>query len=746
MTINFLTFGSHSNHIEAGERLLKQAKSLDLFHNLDFYKSDDLKKDKDFWNRHGAFIENNKRGYGYWLWKSYLINKTIQKLKNGNILLYCDSGSEIVKSEKQYLLEYIEAVKKYKILAHILYVTNEYAFSKMDLILKLGMTNYGEVYFCQIEAGVILLEVNDLTRNFINKWYELCCDYHNIDDSPSINPNVKFFYEHRHDQSIFSLLIKKYKLINDILKEDKCIKYIRNNSGKSRFDGIVISNYNYNFRNYDFINKHIDKSYIYNISQSNQINMNINKKINNNKSNMDKNIFLLWLQGWDNARYLQKQVAESWKINNPEWKIHYIDINNIKNYVDDIDYLFDKNKQITFQAASDIIRLSLLNKYGGVWADATMLCMQPLDHWVFEAVEPGGIWMYHGLGGGLPKEIGPASWFIISKKEDYIISKWKEACDYYWYNNNTANDYFWMDLLFKRLLFDDEIFKNKWLKVPYIYCGLDGQSATLATHKIENDTPHIKKLLEEAPPYALKMQDYWNFMFPDKNSDLCKKSNGYYAIQLSKRNKYHKMINIIKNIPNIRTYPLKYVFENMKLQHKENTLWLEFGVASGNTINYIASFTNNKVYGFDSFEGLPEKWRDGFEKGFFSRNGILPNVNNNVELIKGWFNETLVNFIKIQNKKITFIHIDCDLYSSTKYILDTIINYIDNNCIIIFDELVNYPGFDGDNGELKAFYEFITENNVDYEWIGMNGVPIGMNGYYHENVAVIIKSINTNKN
>ena len=200
---------------------------------------------------------------------------------------------------------------------------------------------------------------------------------------------------------------------------------------------------------------------------------------------------------------------------------------------------------------------------------------------------------------------------------------------------------------------------------------------------------------------------------------------------------YQKEIIIIK---------IKYVFENMNLQHKEETLWLEFGVASGNTINYISKFTNNTVYGFDSFEGLPEKWRDGIEKGFFSRNGILPQVNSNVKLIKGWFNETLVDFIKIKNKKISFIHIDCDLYSSTKYVLATLINYIDNNCIIIFDELVNYPGFDGDNGELKAFYEFITENNVDYEWIGMNGVPFNMNGYYHENVAVIIKSINTNKN
>jgi hypothetical protein len=40
----------------------------------------------------------------------------------------------------------------------------------------------------------------------------------------------------------------------------------------------------------------------------------------------------------------------------------------------------------------------------------------------------------------------------------------------------------------------------------------------------------------------------------------------------------------------------------------------------------------------------------------------------------------------------------------------------DIDCIIVFDELVNYTGFDGDKGELKAFYEFITENKVDYEW------------------------------
>ena len=67
------------------------------------------------------------------------------------------------------------------------------------------------------------------------------------------------------------------------------------------------------------------------------------------------------------------------------------------------------------------------------------------------------------------------------------------------------------------------------------------------------------------------------------------------------------MLKIIQNIPNIHTYPLTYVFEKMQYRHKENTLWLEFGVAGGNTVNYISRFTQDTVYGFDSFEGLPEK-------------------------------------------------------------------------------------------------------------------------------------------
>lgn len=204
------------------------------------------------------------------------------------------------------------------------------------------------------------------------------------------------------------------------------------------------------------------------------------------------------------------------------------------------------------------------------------------------------------------------------------------------------------------------------------------------------------------------------------------------------------MHSVIQNIPNIHKDPLRYVFENLQLVQKPNTLWLEFGVFRGDTINYISTKTTGYVYGFDSFEGLPEDWRPGFEKGVFST--AIPQVNPNVKLQVGWFSDTLEPFLASQppNTKISFMHIDCDLYSSTKHILDTTRPWLDERCVVVFDELVNYPGYDGSTGELRAWYEYVNENNLkegeDYEWIGMNGtVGMNVNNAAYEKVAVVLK-------
>jgi hypothetical protein len=242
-----------------------------------------------------------------------------------------------------------------------------------------------------------------------------------------------------------------------------------------------------------------------------------------------KNIFLLWLQGWDNAKWLNKQVAESWELNNPGWTIHYIDFENLKHYVNDIDYIYDDTKNISPQAKSDIIRLSLLKNYGGVWADATMLCMRALDSWVEDVINYSGLWMYHG------RDNEPAVWFILSRKNGYMITKWKEVCDKYWNINDCAHCYCWLHDLFNKLVEEDKNYKKLWCRVPYIDCELDGKSHTLFHHGMENNTPHIKELFKTRPPLALKFWKSWNDIFPDVTTEKCINSNGYYAIQMSKR-------------------------------------------------------------------------------------------------------------------------------------------------------------------------------------------------------------------
>jgi methyltransferase family protein len=155
----------------------------------------------------------------------------------------------------------------------------------------------------------------------------------------------------------------------------------------------------------------------------------------------------------------------------------------------------------------------------------------------------------------------------------------------------------------------------------------------------------------------------------------------------------------------------------------------EFGVHSGKSINYIASRTECTVYGFDSFNGLPERWRDGFRKGLFKRSS-LPKVLPNVQLIQGLFNETLPAFLQRHDGEISFLHIDCVLYSSTRTVLDLLRDRIRPGCVIVFDEYFNYPGWE--EGEYKAFHEFLVQTALKYEYIGYN--------YLHEQVAVIITS------
>jgi len=150
---------------------------------------------------------------------------------------------------------------------------------------------------------------------------------------------------------------------------------------------------------------------------------------------------------------------------------------------------------------------------------------------------------------------------------------------------------------------------------------------------------------------------------------------------------------------------------------------LEFGVYNGKSINYMSDVRpDNMFYGFDSFEGLPDPYLY-CPVGHFKTNFSKLKFNRNVKIFKGWFEETIPMFLGEQTEKerknIRLLHIDCDVYSSTKTILRYFQNIIQNNkCVLLFDEFHNFEGFE--KHEFLAFLEFIDETRNEYDIIGRN--------------------------
>ena len=115
-------------------------------------------------------------------------------------------------------------------------------------------------------------------------------------------------------------------------------------------------------------------------------------------------------------------------------------------------------------------------------------------------------------------------------------------------------------------------------------------------------------------------------------------------------------------------------------------------------------------------EGLPEDWvNTACHKGYFSTGGMIPNIPG-VEFIKGWFEDTIPPFLE-RAKPLALLHIDCDLYSSTKTIFKYMHPYILPGTVIVFDEWIYNFDEKFNDCEQKAFYEYVDEHNVKFEFI-----------------------------
>lgn len=199
---------------------------------------------------------------------------------------------------------------------------------------------------------------------------------------------------------------------------------------------------------------------------------------------MIKKIFIYWDSGFVNAPEVVRGCLESWKNKNSTWEIVELSDSNVNAYVDiSAEIPGIDTKQITKTSYSDVLRIFLLEKYGGCWCDATTFCNIPLDEWLYKSVQ-GDFFAFKYAN--MSRMLG--SFFLYSgKKNNEVVCRWKQRVVAYinkckhaigsnqsvctlerWKNRILHDHYFWFHYLFRDAYLQDAVFRKIWDSVPLV--------------------------------------------------------------------------------------------------------------------------------------------------------------------------------------------------------------------------------------------------------------------------------------
>ena len=196
------------------KRIVSEAKDSNFFDGI--FPFNEFSLGREFERKFGHRINYKTRGYGYWVWKPTIIIDALSKIKEGEFLLYTDAGCSFNKKGFKKLQEYTTLAEgsDLGILAVVLEDNKlEKMFTKGDLFNFLEVREEPMVYNTpQIQSGLILIRKSEKSKQFLKEWQDVyLADRNLVNDSPSKSPNFPDFIEHRHDQSVFSILMKIYK-------------------------------------------------------------------------------------------------------------------------------------------------------------------------------------------------------------------------------------------------------------------------------------------------------------------------------------------------------------------------------------------------------------------------------------------------------------------------------------------------------------------------------------------------------
>lgn len=152
------------------------------------------------------------------------------------------------------------------------------------------------------------------------------------------------------------------------------------------------------------------------------------------KALIPKVIWMFWMQGLKELPELIRICHASWKKQNPDWQVVFLDRDNLNDYLD-MQSIVDMNREdITIQKISNLIRINLMAEYGGIWVDATTFCCRPLDRWIHDAASSGFFVFSYPQ-----KDRILSSWFMASAKGNVLSTTFAAAHNRFWQNNHFVN-------------------------------------------------------------------------------------------------------------------------------------------------------------------------------------------------------------------------------------------------------------------------------------------------------------------
>ena len=180
------------------------AKFFGDFDKIISYSQNDI--DTSFRDEHKDILKQDIGG-GYWLWKSYFIKKTMDEINYGDFLFYCDSGAIFLNSVKKMIQEFEQL--RQPVLGFQLPLI-EKQWTKKETFVIMDALKEEFLNSPQLCASYIFIKKNDKSIKFVNDFLSFCINEKALIDKIFDYTNDEKFVHHRHDQSIFSLLYKKY--------------------------------------------------------------------------------------------------------------------------------------------------------------------------------------------------------------------------------------------------------------------------------------------------------------------------------------------------------------------------------------------------------------------------------------------------------------------------------------------------------------------------------------------------------